>query len=215
MHSTRRAIIDTLNNMGRATVSELAGNVGVKAVTIRHHLNALQADGLINVEEKRQSVGRPVHIYSLSEKAQGLFPQKYHVLVRRLLDQIKDQLPIRTVEVLIDALADELADEVREDFESLPFEERMTRLIDVLADEGFLAKWQHTDEGIQLIEYHCPYYHLGQQHPEICQIDQALIQAALNTPVEKEACILAGDHVCTFLVQPTIPTHDNGHTAQD
>jgi DeoR family suf operon transcriptional repressor len=215
MHSTRQVIIETLNTIGRATVSELAGNVGVKAVTIRHHLNALQADGLVDVEEKRQSVGRPVHIYSLTEKAQGLFPQKYHVLVRRLLDQIKDQLPTRTVDVLIQSLAGDLADEVREDFESLPFEERMKRLIDVLAEEGFLAKWEQTDKGVQLIEYHCPYYHIGQEHPEICQIDKALIQAALNTSVVKEACILDGDHICSFLVQPIMPTHDNGHAARD
>ncbi len=213
MHSTRQAIIETLNTMGQATVSNLAENVGVKAVTIRHHLNALQAEGLINIEEKRQSVGRPLYVYSLSEKAQGLFPQKYHVLVSRLLDQIKDQLPTKTVEVLINSLAGELADEVREDFESLPFDERMARLIDVLADEGFLAKWDRTDEGIQLIEYHCPYYHLGQQHPEICQIDKALIQAALDTSVEKEACILSGDHVCSFSIQPGM---NNGqHAAQD
>jgi predicted ArsR family transcriptional regulator len=204
MHSTRQAIIETLNTRGRATVSELAGN-----------LNALQAEGLVDVEEKRQSVGRPVHIYSLSEKAQGLFPQKYHVLIRRLLDQIKDQLPMQTVEILINSLADELADEVREGFENLSLEERMARLIDVLAEEGFLAKWQQTDQGIQLIEYHCPYYHLSQQHPEICLIDQAIIQAALDTPVEKKACILDGDHVCAFLVRSDIPAHDNGHSSRD
>jgi len=48
------------------TVNDLADLVGIKAITVRHHLNGLQADGLIAISEHRQSVGRPLHYYSLS-----------------------------------------------------------------------------------------------------------------------------------------------------
>jgi predicted ArsR family transcriptional regulator len=104
------------------------------------------------------------------------------------------------VQQLIGALADSLAHEVRPEFENLPLEKRMARLIDLLGQEGFLARWQHTEEGLQLIEYHCPYYLVGQRHREICQIDETLIRVAMDAEVEKGACLLDGDAVCTFVL---------------
>lgn len=201
MQSTRKAVLEALKMAGQATVNELAEFVGVKTVTVRHHLGALQAEGLVEAEERRQSVGRPAHIYSLTEEAQSLFPQKYHRLVDLLLDQLKKEWPAATVEALITSLADQLADDLRNEFEDLPQEERMARLIDTLAQEGFMAKWQQTDDGLQLVEYHCPYFLIGQRHPEICQIDEVLIRVVLDADVEKEACVLTGDPVCKFVLQ--------------
>ena len=90
MRGTRQAVLETLKEHGRASVSDLAAAVGVKTVTVRHHLHTLQADGLVGVEEERQGVGRPRHIYSLTEAGQSLFPQKYHVLAERMLDAEMD-----------------------------------------------------------------------------------------------------------------------------
>ena len=200
MHSTRQAIIDKLKQRQQATINELAGLVGVKPVTVRHHLHTLQAEGLVDAEERRQPVGRPLYIYRLTEQAQALFPQKYHRLAERLLDQLKETLSPEAVQQLMNSLADSLADDVREEFERLTPQQRMERLIDRLEQEGFLAHWRQTNDGLQLIEYHCPYYLVGQRHPEICQIDETLIRVAMDAEVEKEACLLDGDSACTFVL---------------
>ena len=200
IHTTRRSVLDALRASGQASINELADTIGVKAITIRHHLNALQAEGLVEVEEKRQSVGRPLHVYRLTAQADSLFPQKYHELAERLLDQVKQTFPPETVETLINSLATSLAEDVRREFESLPTEERQRRLIDRLAQEGFLARWRHGTDGLELVEYHCPYFRVGQRHPEICQIDETLIRVAMNSDVSKEACLLSGDPACTFVI---------------
>jgi predicted ArsR family transcriptional regulator len=197
---TRKAVLDTLRSLGHATVNQLAEAIGVKAITIRHHLVALQAEGLIAVEEKRQTVGRPAHIYSLNSEAETLFPQRYYHLVERLLDQVKAQLPPETVAQLIDSLANAFADDIRRELESLPSDQRMSRLIELLAREGFMAQWQRTDDGLALVEYHCPYFAVSQRHPEICQIDERLIRVALDAKVAKESCLLAGDSACKFIL---------------
>jgi predicted ArsR family transcriptional regulator len=49
----------------------------------------------------------------------------------------------------------------------------------------------------------CPYYRMGQQHPDVCTIDQSFIATALSLPVERVACLLDGDMQCTFSVAPT------------
>jgi predicted ArsR family transcriptional regulator len=66
MHPTRQAIVRALKLRGHTTVNDLADLVGIKAITVRHHLHSLQADGFIEMSEHRQSVGRPLHYYSLA-----------------------------------------------------------------------------------------------------------------------------------------------------
>jgi DeoR family suf operon transcriptional repressor len=200
MSHTRQAIIDTLKVMQYATVNELAESVGVKPVTVRHHLNALQADGLAASQERRQPVGRPIHVFSLTEKAEGMFAQQYRVLVERLLDQLKTRLPEPAFKALIADLAGAIADEFRGELARLPQQARMNRLIEILGREGFVAEWGITEDGIRLVERHCPYFHIGQRHPEVCQIDHALIHIAMGGGVEQASCMLEGDRACTFLL---------------
>jgi len=200
VHNTRRAVLEALRTAGSATVAQLSERVGVKAITIRHHLNALLAEGLVDSEEQRQTVGRPLYLYRLTPSAENLFPQKYHQLVERLLDQVKLSLPPETVDNLIKSLAKSLAAELQVDFDSLPEPDRLNRLIDLLAREGFMAQWRRTPHGVELVESHCPYYAVGQRHPEICQIDEELIRLALKAQVTKEACLLTGDPACKYVL---------------
>jgi DeoR family suf operon transcriptional repressor len=201
IHTTRQAIIDALKANGQASVNQLAQVVGVKSITVRHHLNALLAEGLIELREKRQSVGRPIHIYCLTEQAESLFPHEYHRLVERLLDQVKEKLPPHTVQMLMDSLATSLAGNLQKELERIPVEDRMSRLVAILAQEGFLAEWERTEQGVRLIEYHCPYYFVGQRHPEVCQIDETLIRLAMGADVAKKTCLLDGDSACEFLLR--------------
>lgn len=200
-NSTRQAVIEALKAAKQATVNQLAQMVGVKAITIRHHLNGLLAEGLIEQREKRQTIGRPIHIYNLSERAENLFPHQYHRLVERLLDQVREKLPPETIQMLMDSLASSLAGDLRQELEHVPVDARMSHLVSLLAQEGFLAEWGRTENGLRLIEYHCPYYFIGQRYPEICQIDETLIRLAMGTEVAKEACLLNGDSACEFVLQ--------------
>ena len=61
-------------------------------------------------------------------------------------------------------------------------------------------EWEHKDDGYLIRESSCPYYHVGQTHPEICAVDQTLISNILSVPVKKVKCILDGDAFCTYLV---------------
>ncbi len=198
--STRWAVIRALRTLGQATVAQLAEQVGVKSVTIRHHLNSLHAEGLVAVEEQRRAVGRPVHLYRLTEEAERLFPHAYHLLIDRLLDLLKQKLAPSTVQMLLEALAHSLAEEARREVAHLPPEVRRPRLEAWLRERGLIVSWEETDEGVQLIKYHCPYYAVGRHHPELCQIDEALIRAVLEADVRQSACLLAGDGSCTFVL---------------
>jgi DeoR family transcriptional regulator, suf operon transcriptional repressor len=63
MNSTRDRILQTLLNRPRSSINELAQAVDINAISVRHHLTNMQADGLVAAEEERHGVGRPRLVY--------------------------------------------------------------------------------------------------------------------------------------------------------
>ncbi|MGH8885963.1 MAG: MarR family winged helix-turn-helix transcriptional regulator [Egibacteraceae bacterium] len=50
---------------------ELAGAVGIKEATLTHHLNAMEADGLLT--RRRDPNNRRIHLVELTEEGEGAF----------------------------------------------------------------------------------------------------------------------------------------------
>lgn len=197
--STRDLILHALKSTSQNTIETLADAADISPITVRHHLNSLQAEGLIDVESVRRKVGRPYYVYSLSEKGHELFPQKYFSLTNRLLEELKDRLPPDVVNEIFISLVERIMEERAGEFEGLPFEERLNYVINLLGTEGFLARWEKTEDGrYQIIEYSCPYISMGQQHNEVCTLDKQLMVSVLGTAVEQHSCMLHGDDCCQF-----------------
>ena len=174
---------------------------------MRHHVTKLEADGLVTSEEERHGVGRPRRLYFLTEKGMEKFPTRYLRLTVRLLEQLKETLPGAMVDKLFAQVADDLvADYTSQlDLEGISIEERLEIVKDLLKVEGFTMEWERQEDGYHIREVNCPYYHVGQNHPEVCAVDQTLISNMLNVPVEKIKCILNGDTYCTYVVPSSIP----------
>ena len=196
--NTREVILQTLKSTNQAKVDDLAEAANVSPVTIRHHLNSLQADNLIEVGSVRLKVGRPYYVYSLSEKGHELFPHKYVSLTKRLLDELKEHLPAETVTKLFSGIVQNIIDKHRGKFESLDAEKRLPYLVDLLSEEGFLADWDNQGDEYKLTVYSCPYFSLVETHSEICQLDRELIFSVLQGPVTQHGCIIDGDTRCEF-----------------
>lgn len=196
--STRDVILEAIKQANEATVDELAGAADVSPVTVRHHLNTLQAEGLLQTKSVRRKVGRPYYVYSLSDKGHELFPQRYVRLSSRLLDELKERFPEDTVADIFNNVVNKIANDHRNQFEGRPIEHRLDFLVGLLADEGFLASWELTEQGYRLTEYSCPYFSIGQRHSEVCHFDKQLVQIVLDTDIEQHSCMLQGDTSCQF-----------------
>lgn len=200
MHDTRLQVLEAIRAQQPTTVILLAETLGISPISIRHHLTSLQAEGLITIEIDRQGVGRPKHLYSLTEAAQRFFPNKYHVLAERLFDELKASLAPNQVEGMVDRLAANVASR----YGTLPhgtLEERLKYLVEILGEEGFVAEVQRVGNNIVLTELNCPYMYVGQRHPEVCRIDNTLIRSVLGVEVQQTSCVLHGDRCCTFNVK--------------
>lgn len=199
---TRHKVLSTLLTNPKSTINELADAVGLNAISIRHHINNLTADGLVNAEEEKHGVGRPRQVFFLTEIGMEQFPTRYVRLTLRLLEQLKETVPTSMINNLFIQMAQELADELALDTKtaSLSIQERLDLVKNILQNEGFTIDWEHCGEYYQIREISCPYYYIGQNHPEICELDQIIISRILETHVVKTQCILNGDDYCAYMV---------------
>jgi len=201
MKSTRDRIMQTLLRQPRTTINTLAEAVGINPISVRHHLTNLQVEGLVSAEEERHGVGRPRLVYFLTEEGTERFPTRYMRLTSRLLDQLKSTMPEPMVAKLFLQMATDMAEDYSAQMKGLSMEERLDVAKTLMTEEGFSVEWEKTGNQYQIHEITCPYLQIGQSHPEVCTVDQALISKMLAVPAEKVQCILSGDAHCTYLVQ--------------
>lgn len=202
MQSTRERVLQTLLENQQCTINDLADAVGINPISVRHHIAKLQADGLVDSVEERHGVGRPRRLYFLTDDGLERFPTRYIQMSNRLLDQIKNHMSPEDVRLLFANMAETLIEKESDqtNIESLPFEDRLNLVQKLLMREGFTVEWQKFDDEYHIREINCPYLQVGQQHPEICAMDQTLISAVLDVPNEKVSCILDGDQLCTYII---------------
>ena len=202
MTSTRDIVLKVLLTRQHCTLNELADVVGISPISMRHHIARLEADGFVSAEEERHGVGRPRMVYTLTESGLERFPTRYVRLTLRLLEQLKETMPASIVKNLFTQMAKDMVNNLgtQSDLKNIPIEERLIKMQHILESEGFTINWERQGDQYLIREVNCPYFHVGQSHPEVCTVDQALISAALAIPAEKIKCILNGDSICTYAV---------------
>jgi len=203
--STREKVLQTMLSRQRCTINELAEAVDINPVSVRHHIARLEAEGLVTSEEERHGVGRPRRLYFLTEHGIDHFPSRYLKLTIRLLEQLKGSMPEAMVNRLFTQMAVDMASEYQAEARSLNLEQRLDLVTNMLNNEGFTVEWEKQGDQYLIREISCPYYRIGQNHPEVCAVDQTLISTVLSVPAEKVNCVLNGDAHCTYLVSNPNP----------
>jgi predicted ArsR family transcriptional regulator len=204
MQSTRQEILDILKTESQATVEDLAERLELTPMTIRHHLNVLQAQNLVEASKVRRSqkVGRPRLVYTLTETADELFPQGYENLARYLVSEVKSTVGVDEMEAIMHRVADRVALEAPTPVEGQSFEERLDQVSEFMDDQGFLTRWEKTDEGYVLTNVNCPYRRVTREHKEVCIMDTMLIKQLLGVAPQRLSSMRKDDAACSFLLVP-------------
>jgi predicted ArsR family transcriptional regulator len=198
--NTRERVLQTLLARERCTINELAEVVDINPISVRHHINRLEAEGMVSSEEERHGVGRPRRLYYLTEHGREQFPTRYVRLTLRLLEQLKETMPSSMVDRLFAQMAEDMAAGYTNEVVHLSVEDRLDLVQQLLTDEGFTVEWERQGDFYHIRESNCPYLHVGQNHPEVCTVDQTLISTLLDIPASKIQCMLYGDAHCTYII---------------
>jgi predicted ArsR family transcriptional regulator len=204
MQSTRQEILAILKEERQATVEDLAVRLELTPMTIRHHLNVLQAQNLVEASKVRRSkkVGRPRLVYTLTDAADDLFPQSYGELARHLVSEVKETVGEEEAEEIFRRVADRVARDAPAATPGQSFEERLAQVVDFMEEQGFISRWERSDEGYVITNINCPYRIVSREHEEVCIMDTQILTQLLGVVPQRMGSMQEGESSCRFLLVP-------------
>ncbi len=204
----RLAILRLLKQRGPLTAKAIAGELGVTVVAVHKHLEALQAEGLVEATVRKQPRGRPALVYQLSSRALEFFPQGYRDLLIGLLDRVAELHGPEGLYRLLASHNQALRERYRIRLVGKDLADRVRELARIREEEGYMAVAREEPGGLVLIEHHCPIYEIARQHPEACRCEEELFKEILGAPVRQEATLAQGDPACLYRIRPGRPDFD-------
>jgi predicted ArsR family transcriptional regulator len=202
MQPTRRRILELLRDCQGSTVDDLASAIELTTVTVRHHLDILAHEGLVEMQkaQRRDTPGRPQHVWNLTPCALERFPKNYQALSLMLLDEIQGSLPPDVAERISAGVAGRMAAQADICATATP-EQRMKAAVDYLNTCGYAADWSQEDNHFVLRTRNCPYHEASQQHSELCNMDVMLVAKLLGTQPEVRERMSSGGTACSYVVR--------------
>jgi predicted ArsR family transcriptional regulator len=205
MQSTRQEILEILKEDGQATVEDLAERLELTPMTIRHHLNVMQAQNLVVASKVRRSkkVGRPRLVYTLTEAAEDLFPNSYGELARHLMSEVKETMGEEEAEAILLRVADRVVREAPAPIPGQTFEDRLAQVVDFMEGQGFISRYEETDKGFVITNINCPYRNVSREHEEVCLMDTEILTKLLGVTPKRVSSMREGESACSFLLVPS------------
>ena len=220
---SRWEILNTLADDPK-DINEIADKVGLKAITVRHHLSSLTRAGLVEqVSERTGVVGRPTTIYRITgDNVRVSFPHRDYFLLNQIIVSGLPEIlgSEATKDVLLRVAANAGFDYVENIAEQNGLERWTLDSFRRLFVEGLLGEMgtnpevvSQTEDELIFQESNCLFFELAKATPElVCNaLDQGFhegIVKALGPDFEGErlTCMGHGDQYCRYKIQFT-PSH--------
>jgi DeoR family suf operon transcriptional repressor len=203
----RRAVLYALRRRGQATAADIARQLQMTSSGARQHLAALVDDGLAEATERPRPAGqrgRPQLEYTVTDKADGLFPKAYGELTNELLGYVAD-----ADSGLVDTVFERRRDErVRNAAQRLArcrsLKAKVAELTRILDDDGYLATWEEMPGGFRIVEHNCAIWAVAQRYGQACTSEIEFIRTVLpDAKVERVQHMVAGGPHCAYEVRPS------------
>ncbi|HEY8632389.1 MAG TPA: winged helix-turn-helix transcriptional regulator [Candidatus Limnocylindrales bacterium] len=202
----RREILVRLRRDGAASPDQLAGAIGASRTGVLQQLRALEATGFVIRQTVRHGVGRPRHLYDITDEAQELFPANYGALAAGLLTAINAVGGEALVEQVFIARRRQIGDRVRRELHDrvgakASLAERVRELAVLQDEQGYLANAVIGGDGtIRLREHNCAILDVARGTRAACDAELDLFREVLGADVVRETHIAAGDRSCTYRI---------------
>lgn len=190
---TREEILSLLRRHDRMSVEDLAQALGLAGATVRRHLDVLQRDSYVEVAQVRGGMGRPRHVFRLTEAGAEAFPHHYARMTQRLLGEIvalgEDEMAGRSgtqiASVVFDRMASRIAGEYGPRVHGATVEERTRSTVALIAEEGIDFEVMPGPHGLRLLGRGCLCTRIadGGTSVQPCEHDRQMLEALIGAPV--------------------------------
>ncbi|WP_422418781.1 helix-turn-helix transcriptional regulator [Pseudomonas sp. GZD-222] len=175
------------------SIEELASQLAVTRTAVRQHLAALERDALVVRGDLRATGRRPEQLYRLSEHGRELFPRHYHLLANLLIDEVASLIGHEALVKLMRSLGEKMAADLSA---TRLDEQQIAAHMKVVGYESEV--FFRSGEPAQIVAHNCVFHQLAEAHPQICELDLALIGSLGGGDVQHLECMLRGGQVCRF-----------------
>jgi predicted ArsR family transcriptional regulator len=175
------------------SIEELASQLAVTRTAVRQHLAALERDDLVVRGGLRATGRRPEQLYQLSTRGRELFPRHYHLLANLLISEVAEVIGHEALVALLRRLGEKMAS----DLSATRLDE--SQIAAHMKDVGYEAEvFFRSGDTAQIVAHNCVFHQLAEAHPEVCELDLALIGSLGGGKVQHLECMLRGGQVCRF-----------------
>ncbi len=207
--STKKNILQELLRSGRSSASQLAKSLKISSQAIRRHLGELERDGLVEHQNVQQGMGRPQHLYELSEQGKSLFPHRYGEFAVSFLDVLAETDGEERVSKVLAKQWQKKATSYRDRLGTGTLTERVLKLVQLRKEEGYMAelhqrKSKSSPKSQEFIftEYNCAISEVAESYPSVCGHELEMFAAILpDCSVERTQWINRGEHSCGYLIK--------------
>ncbi len=204
---TQEQILHRLKTRGPQSVKILSNQLGMTTMGVRQHLSELEQKGLVSqTREEKQTRGRPVHFWRLTQTGHQHFPDGHSQITLELIDVIREDLGEDSLNRLIDSRNEQLKQQYRRELAALGEDIRaqVQKLAVLRSAEGYMAEVRLLPDGWLLIENHCPICAAADKCHQICQSELECFQDlfAEAATVERIDHLLSGARRCAYKVSP-------------
>jgi predicted ArsR family transcriptional regulator len=206
--TTRMDLLAFLRRKGPASAETIAAELGVTPNAVRQHLTNLERDGLVTSESVHNKRGRPSLEFSLTDRADTVFPKRYGQLATMVLTELQSMNGPDVLDDLFRRIALRYSDTMRQGMDGLDFNQKLTRLLGWINRAGTLAEAEETDDGIRISIHNCPFRNTALKYPQVCTITPHLMVELLDAEVSQASSIHRQDPYCSFVIRPPAPDTD-------
>jgi predicted ArsR family transcriptional regulator len=201
--SPRAEVLRFVQRNGSASVKDLEAALGVTTTAVREQVAHLLHEGFLQATRVRGEIGRPYYVYSLTEKAQDLFPKDYATLAMLLLQETLALHGPEGLRSLLNRVSARMAEKFADHTQGNELSQKLLGLVAALGDAGMEVSMVPIaeQEGDFVLKTHtCPYFDVAKNHREICDMEQEMMSDLLGpgVGVRLDSCILDGQHACGF-----------------
>lgn len=203
LQSTRQQILEYLQRNGRGTVKELGKLLGLTSTGIRQHLTVLERDGLVDSSEERGRVGRPTLVYSLTDKADALFPKTYDDLAGFLLEEVRATQGNQRLHEILHRVAERMAAPYTDRVDGRPLPDRVQETARIMEEQGCLVDTRAGDDEYFIDEFTCPFPKVAQDDPAVCALHVDFVRILSGGDTRLTQSLLRGQRACTYRIRNT------------
>jgi predicted ArsR family transcriptional regulator len=184
------------------STEELCALLKVTPMAVHRQLKRLEEQGFVTSELVRQSRGRPLHVYKLTEATEGIFPNDYMQLLLELLGELKQKDGTGRLRKLFQSRFKKFVSVHKDRIEQNDLPDTVTALCNVLNENGYMADVKAGEDGAYVLKLHnCPISKVARQFPEVCSCEQSSLTELMQANVKRDQHILRGHNYCSYRIE--------------